>query len=104
MMTTTDETSNQPGADKIGTLSPRELAVARAVWSESPDRTTAKALGIAPCTLKSYLMRIRLKLGVKTRIGMARQYERWRLCWCPPNGLHPKADMRTKKSRGKVRQ
>ena len=72
-------TDNQPSADLVSRLSPRELQIAEALWAEQPDKITTAALGIALSTLRTHLLRIFVKLQVHTRLGIVRQFERHRL-------------------------
>jgi DNA-binding NarL/FixJ family response regulator len=71
--------TEQPSADLVSRLSPREMQIAEALWAEQPDKISTAALGIAHSTLRTHLLRIFVKLGVHTRLGVVRQYERHRL-------------------------
>ncbi len=82
-------------ADRIRRLSPRERQIAEAIWSETPDKGIVQALGIAQGTVRIYVARLLRKLQVSTRVGIARQWERWR-------HASRNADRRTGARRGSV--
>jgi DNA-binding CsgD family transcriptional regulator len=52
-------------------LTPQEQAVAVLVAEDRPDKEIAEELHLSPATVRTYLERIRRKLGVRSRVGIA---------------------------------
>lgn len=73
------QVAGQPCSDKVSKLSPREWQIAESIWAGCSDKVTCPALGIAPSTLRTHLLRIFFKLEVHTREEVVRQFERHRL-------------------------
>lgn len=57
-------------------LSTRELAVLRGISQDKTYAQIAHDLGVSYETVKSYASRLRAKLGVHTKIGLALYWER----------------------------
>lgn len=91
--------SEQPSAGKVRTLSPRERQICEGIWAEACDKEICSGLGIAHGTLRTHVTRILFKLHVRSRAGIARQFERARLGI--PADSH-KDDMRKTRRGGKL--
>jgi DNA-binding CsgD family transcriptional regulator len=57
-------------------LSPRECEVASMICEGLPDKIIARRLGVEPSTVRTYLKRIFVKLGISSRSGAAAAFMR----------------------------
>ena len=58
-------------------LSARELAILRGIAEAKTYAQIADDLGLGYETVKSYTTRIRTKLGIRTKVGLALYWERY---------------------------
>jgi DNA-binding CsgD family transcriptional regulator len=70
----TDETWRRIGS--AFALSPRELEIVRRIFDDQKERAMAKALGISPHTVHTYLARVYEKLQVTSRVQVIVQIVR----------------------------
>lgn len=67
-----DEVPDLEGAIGLAELTPREREVAQLVAEGLTNREIAERLGISEATARTHVERVRNKLGVRTRVGVAR--------------------------------
>lgn len=66
------------GQHRIDRLSPREREIAELVWAERSNPQISAELYLSESTVKTHLSSIQTKLGVASRVGIARHVEQGR--------------------------
>ncbi len=73
-MTVPDDT---PPTERVSRLSERELSVLRGIADDKTYAQIGNDLGIGHESIKSYANRLRAKLGVDSKVGLALFWERY---------------------------